>query len=250
MYLRWRVERMTNILCIGASTYNIGTPEKIMDALIKTNFLQNWAVIITIHKYLPLCPAQNLQKQKTHIINGFYKNGAVILIDSVNKYQLEKGKIYVLPESLWCCPPETGIWTEISACNGSVSIYASNSIDICTEEMAAMNNLVDKEGGGYLPSINRVMCQLIDKSTNKVAGLILAGKGTDGSEGLLNIKNHGGVTAVQNPCECYREGTTGTDSMPRNALQLASNHGFNHEIISLGNTEGIKNLADWLVEIK
>jgi len=45
---------MTNILCIGASTYNTGTPQKIMDAMIKTNFLQDWAVIIAIHKYLPL----------------------------------------------------------------------------------------------------------------------------------------------------------------------------------------------------
>lgn len=45
-------------------------------------------------------------------------------------------------------------------------------------------------------------------------GIIMTGAGNDGSNGLLKIKNRGGVTIVQDPADAEM------DSMPRNALQL------------------------------
>ncbi|MDJ0616744.1 MAG: hypothetical protein QNJ63_08360 [Calothrix sp. MO_192.B10] len=38
------------ILCIGASTYNKRTPQSISQALKKTNFLDDWAVIWAVHQ--------------------------------------------------------------------------------------------------------------------------------------------------------------------------------------------------------
>ena len=45
-------------------------------------------------------------------------------------------------------------------------------------------------------------------------GVILTGAGSDGSKGLLKIKNSGGLTIVQDPADAEM------DSMPRSALQL------------------------------
>jgi two-component system chemotaxis response regulator CheB len=47
-----------------------------------------------------------------------------------------------------------------------------------------------------------------------VIGVILTGAADDGSRGLLNIKNHGGLTIVQDPADAEM------DSMPRSALKL------------------------------
>ncbi|MDD2540436.1 MAG: chemotaxis protein CheB [Desulfuromonadaceae bacterium] len=45
-------------------------------------------------------------------------------------------------------------------------------------------------------------------------GVIMTGAGNDGSNGLLKIKNRGGITIVQDPADAEM------DDMPRNALQL------------------------------
>ncbi|HXE98408.1 MAG TPA: chemotaxis protein CheB [Dongiaceae bacterium] len=45
-------------------------------------------------------------------------------------------------------------------------------------------------------------------------GVIMTGAGSDGSNGLLKIKNSGGVTIVQDPADAEM------DSMPRSALKL------------------------------
>lgn len=47
-------------------------------------------------------------------------------------------------------------------------------------------------------------------------GIVLTGAGSDGSKGLLMIRQYGGVTVVQNPADAEM------DSMPKKALELLS----------------------------
>jgi hypothetical protein len=49
-----RIQSAKKILVIGGSTFNPNTPNMIRQALIDSNFLYEWAVIIAIHKYLRL----------------------------------------------------------------------------------------------------------------------------------------------------------------------------------------------------
>lgn len=49
-----RTQPARKILVISGSTYNTNTPQKSCQAFIDSKFLDEWAVIITIHKYLRL----------------------------------------------------------------------------------------------------------------------------------------------------------------------------------------------------
>ena len=84
--------------------------------------------------------------------------------------------------------------------------------------------------------IDSILKQLasLTNEVAQVAEIIMAGKGNDGSEGLLLIKQSGGKTAVQDPKECSRdEAMFCTSEMPSNALIYASKHGQEHDLLSL-----------------
>lgn len=49
----------------------------------------------------------------------------------------------------------------------------------------------------------------------RVVGIVLTGLGHDGAEGLLTIKEHGGITIIQDPCEAP------FPHMPESALRRA-----------------------------
>ena len=83
---------MNKILCIGASTYDEGTLSKINNALIKINFLEEWAVIIAIHNYFRL-HEKNICGIKQEILNEHFENSQTILVDRVQDYVVESGNI-------------------------------------------------------------------------------------------------------------------------------------------------------------
>lgn len=64
------------------------------------------------------------------------------------------------------------------------------------------------------PSVDVLFESAAEAYGPELIGIILTGAGSDGSKGLLKIKNCGGVTIVQNPADAEMA------SMPRSALQL------------------------------
>lgn len=234
------------ILCIGASTYNIGTPKSISQALKDTNFLDDWAVIIAIHLYLKI---DKLEPQKELITNHFNDiKHKLVFVDSHSTYSVQKGYLYVLPDSFsfWVSDVEKKVFVRIITDNNAIKIQASNSEDIFTEDF----NYIDEQAEPYLPCIDKIMIQLAENNTKVTAGLLLAGCGADGAKGMLAIKNKGGKTGVQNPDECYRQKDRDTTSMPRAAIEEAKNAGVSHEKITLKRSNEIKTLTQWLESIK
>jgi two-component system, chemotaxis family, protein-glutamate methylesterase/glutaminase len=66
---------------------------------------------------------------------------------------------------------------------------------------------------GYRPSINALFESAARNYGNRVAGVVLSGSLDDGTLGLLNIKQAGGVTLVQSPEDALFTG------MPTSALE-------------------------------
>lgn len=206
------------ILVIGGSTYNPCTPCKIGDALEASNFLEEWAVIFANHKYF--YPSSEPYHNKVH--HEFYKVRHE-LINQVKNYLIAQGCIYILPE-------ETDFTIK----------FQDNEIKI---EVVRFNN------GSWI-CINQVMKDFaIYQPKIQVAGLIICGRFKDGAEGLKEIKDKGGVTAVQKPDECYHPDVAlfnnDTDSMPKAALELHS-----HQEVSLEYPPITTTLTEWLCELK
>ena len=64
------------------------------------------------------------------------------------------------------------------------------------------------------PSVDVLFESAAEAYGAELIGIILTGAGSDGSKGLLKIKNRGGMAIVQAPADAEM------DSMPRSALQL------------------------------
>ena len=64
------------------------------------------------------------------------------------------------------------------------------------------------------PSVDVLFESAAEVYGAELIGVILTGAGSDGSKGLLKIKNHDGVTIVQDPADAEM------NSMPQSALQL------------------------------
>jgi len=64
------------------------------------------------------------------------------------------------------------------------------------------------------PSVDVLFESAAEAYGPELIGIILTGAGSDGSKGLLKIKNRGGMAIVQAPADAEM------DSMPRSALQL------------------------------
>lgn len=64
------------------------------------------------------------------------------------------------------------------------------------------------------PSVDVLFESAAEVYGQYLVGIILTGAGSDGSKGLLKIRNSGGITVVQDPADAE------VDSMPRSALQL------------------------------
>ena len=201
------------VLVIGGSTYNPCTPCRIRYALEYTNFLENWAVVFANHDYFHLSSQQHQNK----IHHEFY-NLPIILVEQLKTYSLNRGFIYVLPE-----------------CTDFNIKQQNDGIEIDTVR-----------ADGSRLCINKVMKDFaINQPKIQVAGLIICGRFKDGAEGLKEIKDKGGITAVQKSDECYHPDialyNNDTDSMPKSALKLCS-----HQEVSLEYPPRTTTLTEWL----
>src|SRR4029079_2529356 len=65
---------------------------------------------------------------------------------------------------------------------------------------------------GRRSPIDQFFRSLAEDQEDEAVGIVLTGTGTDGALGLKTVKEHGGLTLVQDP------GTALYDSMPRGAI--------------------------------
>jgi uncharacterized protein YuzE len=253
-----------NILCIGASTYNPGTPQRIREALLEFNFLKGkWAAIIAIHRYLPLYKDDYAEWKKYRYSE--FQDLDVVIIDEVKEYQIMRGKIYILPDSFsglcdwhppYNCRPvyKINIISDNTTCTQKfvVSLFEQDENPFPNEDEKPRER---KVGDYYCPDIDEIMKQVASnkKENQKIAGIILAGKGIDGTLGLLKINEAGGKTAVQSPEECHNPNPKvyfSTREMPENALNHARTQGIQHSIISLEESPTVPSLSNWLSDLK
>lgn len=281
------------IFVIGGSTYNEKTLEKIRQALIDSKFLDEWAVIIAIHKYLRLNDQQYSltsfeNKIKSELSSSNF-NPKISLITKPGQIIVETGSIYVLPD------PGMNInnrYVETSFMddNAQLKICAERSTTFLEESKQwFLNNQFDASGIKRImtakdflsfapeklplinasnlsqlrvkasrvsptkvlyqdmPCIDKLMSEVAaSKSQPKIAALLLCGLHGDGANGLKEIKNNGGDTAVQLPDECCHQTRINTSSMPKTALEIEPNH----QRVTLEDKPDYLKLSDWLSSIK
>lgn len=122
-----------------------------------------------------------------------YKGMMPDLIKKVTKMKVIQASdsLRVAPDTVYVIPPNKNM----SILNGKLYLFA----------------FIDMQGL-RLP-INFFFHSLADDLGENSIGIILSGMGSDGTLGMQNIKDRGGLTLVQDPS------TSGYDSMPRNAMK-------------------------------
>jgi two-component system chemotaxis response regulator CheB len=83
--------------------------------------------------------------------------------------------------------------------------FAPPDYHLLVENDRTFNLSVDDRVNYSRPSIDVLFDSASDVFREKLVGVILTGANNDGSEGLRNIKNHNGLTLVQDPEEAEVE---------------------------------------------
>lgn len=123
-----------------------------------------------------------------HVRSGFIEalqiKSKLRISEPDDKDPIRKGEVYVAPA------------------NYHMSVEVGNYFSLSTEEM--QNN--------SRPAIDITFetCSYVYR--NKVIGILLTGANKDGAKGMKSIKDHGGITVVQDPKECT------IDTMPKAAI--------------------------------
>ncbi|MFM7888096.1 MAG: chemotaxis protein CheB [Pseudanabaena sp.] len=235
------------ILCIGGSTLNLDTLKYLREALIKTKFLEEWAIIFTNHLYFKTEDVE-VYTEKTR--NNFEGLDIVLVYEKVKcPYTVEKGKIYIIPDS-----------SDTDMCI-DVTFEIQSGIPILKVEYTSNNELLDAYFKGftgshwmdkpdasgktraYQPCIDKMMYEVANGNLRKVAGIVLCGLDGDGAYGLQEIARHGGEVAVQEPSECNHPlKARATSSMPNTCLSIVPNC----RRISL---ESVESISNWLIDL-
>jgi two-component system chemotaxis response regulator CheB len=138
---------------------------------------------------LPIIIASHRLK---HIRSGFVEALSLKSIKKIeepnDKDSIKKGKVYLAPS------------------NYHLNVELGNTFSLSTEEM--VNN--------SRPAIDITFetCAYLYKE--KLIGILLTGANKDGALGMKAVKDHGGLTIVQDPKECVM------DTMPRAAMSVTS----------------------------
>ncbi|MFT4607144.1 MAG: two-component system chemotaxis response regulator CheB [Urechidicola sp.] len=91
--------------------------------------------------------------------------------------------------------------------------FAPPGYHLLVENDRTFSLSVDDSVNHSRPSIDVLFNSAADVFREKLIGVILTGASSDGSKGLCNIKNHNGLTLVQDPDEAEVE------TMPRAAIE-------------------------------
>lgn len=239
------------ILVIGGSTYNPCTPCKIRDALVKTRFLEEWAVIFANHRYWQINDTNICRNAYEFKISKEFEGIKINLIDArLTTHNIFTGHLYILPDSF----PMVTTYATFSMCNCIPQIkvmeYELEDSESSLQQNEQNGNEVPIELGkdalgndrDYFPCIDRVMTEVASNYNRleSIAGLIICGMEGDGAIGLQEIKSKGGKTAVQHPDECMH------NSMPKASLKLDNSH----SVVYLEVLSTVITLTEWLSDIK
>jgi two-component system, chemotaxis family, protein-glutamate methylesterase/glutaminase len=123
-----------------------------------------------------------------HIRSGFVEALALKsvkrVIEPEDKESIKKGHVYLAPS------------------NYHLTVELGNTFSLSTEEM--INN--------SRPAIDITFQSCAYLYKEKLLGILLTGANKDGALGMKAVKDHGGLTIIQNPSECVM------DTMPKAAL--------------------------------
>jgi two-component system chemotaxis response regulator CheB len=101
---------------------------------------------------------------------------------------------------------------EIITC-GTVYLAPAN-YHLLVEQVGSLALSIDPHVNFARPSVDVLFESAAGVYGPALIGIILTGAGSDGSKGLLAIKNGGGMAIIQDPADAEM------DSMPKSALQL------------------------------
>ncbi|EOR96056.1 CheB methylesterase [Arcticibacter svalbardensis MN12-7] len=164
-----------DLLLIAGSAGSLDVLLKVLPA-IKYNL--SFPIIIVLHRKA---------SYDSSLINLFNSKATLPVVEAEEKDSLQNGKIYVAPSD----------YHLLVETDHSVSLDYSEKIQYSR------------------PCIDVTFETAAEVYKTRIAAILLSGANSDGAAGLKSIKNHGGITAVQNPQ--YAE----VSYMPQKAIQIA-----------------------------
>ncbi len=162
-----------SIIVIGASAGGMETIKKILSELPK-----NFSIPIVVVLHL-------MSGKESEIVKLLQNNCKIEIVEATINSKIEKGMAIF-------APPNYHILIEK---NGSYSLSTESKINFSR------------------PSIDILFETAADAFGSEVVGIVLSGASSDGSKGLLEIKNKGGTCIVQDPK------TAVFDTMPKKAIE-------------------------------
>ena len=127
-----------------------------------------------------------LKNVRTGFIEALSIKSKINLREPYDKERIEVGNIYLAPA------------------NYHMYIEFDNTISLSSEEVINHSR----------PSIDILFSSIANVLKNNVIGILLSGANRDGAEGLLRIKENGGITVVQDPKDAQ------IITMPKAAVDL------------------------------
>ena len=164
------------VVLIGGSA---GSLEGVLKALPNISQLLETAIIIVLHR------RNSYDSSLTDLLVSRTK---LPLKEADEKEQISRGTIYI-------APPDYHLLVEKDC---TLSLDFSEKVNFSR------------------PSIDVTFQTAAEALKDSVAGILLSGANQDGVEGLIAIKQHGGLTAVQNPS------TADVPYMPQQAIDHAT----------------------------
>ncbi len=170
---KYKFDRTYKAIVIGGSAGSFQGIVKILSAL-PVDF--KIPIIMCLHRL-------------KHVRNGFVEALSIKSIKPIeepyDKQNIKFGKVYLAPA------------------NYHLAIELGNTFSLSTEEMNQNSR----------PSIDITLDSASYVFKEKLIGILLSGANKDGAWGMKRIKDHGGITLVQEPKECM------IDTMPSAAIE-------------------------------
>jgi two-component system, chemotaxis family, protein-glutamate methylesterase/glutaminase len=153
---------MYKAIVIGGSAGSFQILSKILSALPKTFHIP---VLLSMHR---------LKHVRSGFLEALTLKSGIPIIEPDDKEQIKPGKAYLAPA------------------NYHMFIELGNRIALSTEEPINHSR----------PSIDLSFITASQAFRDKLVGIILSGANSDGAVGLQKVKEHHGLTIVQDPKEC------------------------------------------------
>jgi len=158
--------RRVNIVTIGSST---GGPTALQNIICKLP--RNFPVPILIAQHMPPAFTGPFAERLNHL-------SAVEVKEAENGESIKKGVVYIAPG------------------RGHMSVFRKKITETTISITENKGNYI------YRPSVDALMCSVVENFSGHVLGVILTGLGNDGLKGMKEIKNSGGRTIAESETTC------------------------------------------------